>query len=183
MVSLPFGFRKSRRSNGGTAAGVISSGFASRSGETDRTPTPYTENGLSKAQIKHATRIRKFFALLTSFFLFVSVIFLILVEIGNTYDRAILRSIYFIRINLSQIVPQTVPNAVLLNSIAQTLGLHDIYQVGLWNFCAGYNGQGITDCSKPKTFYWFNPVEILLNELLAGASSTSSHLRLQRDHC
>jgi len=25
-------------------------------------------------------------------------------------------------------------------------------------------------CSKPKTLYWFNPVEILLNELLAGAT-------------
>ena len=48
--------------------------------------------------------------------------------------------------------------------------MHDFYQVGLWNFCEGYNNDGITDCSKPHTLYWFNPVEILLNELLAGAT-------------
>jgi hypothetical protein len=29
---------------------------------------------------------------------------------------------------------------------------------------------GITHCSKPNAAFWFNPVEILLNELLAGAS-------------
>ena len=29
---------------------------------------------------------------------------------------------------------------------------------------------GITYCSKPETLYWFNPVEILMNELLAGAT-------------
>jgi lysylphosphatidylglycerol synthetase-like protein (DUF2156 family) len=28
---------------------------------------------------------------------------------------------------------------------------------------------GITFCSKPQTFYWFNPVEILVSELLSGA--------------
>jgi len=26
-----------------------------------------------------------------------------------------------------------------LNSIARSLGLHDFYQVGLWNYCEGYN--------------------------------------------
>ena len=30
------------------------------------------------------------------------------------------------------------PNASLINSIAQSIGLHDFYQVGLWNFCEGY---------------------------------------------
>jgi len=56
------------------------------------------------------------------------------------------------------------------NSLARSLGLHDFYQVGLWNFCEGYNNEGITHCSKPKGLYWFNPVEILLNELLSGAT-------------
>ncbi len=65
------------------------------------------------------------------------------------------------------------PNAVLINSIARTLGLHDFYQVGLWNYCEGYegSGQGITGCSAAVLGYWFNPVEILLEELLAGATS------------
>ncbi|KAF9886126.1 hypothetical protein FE257_012061 [Aspergillus nanangensis] len=74
------------------------------------------------------------------------------------------------KIDLSNIVPLSVPNAVLINSIARSIGLHDFYQVGLWNFCEGYNDSGISHCSKPETLYWFNPVKILLSELLAGAT-------------
>lgn len=29
----------------------------------------------------------------------------------------------------------------LSNSIARTLGLHDFYQVGLWNYCEGYDDE------------------------------------------
>lgn len=134
---------------------------------------------LSKPQLKRATRTRKIFALLTSCFLSLSVIFLILLEIGGTYNSPVLRNWYFIRIDLSNVIPASVPNYALINTIAQTLGLHDFYQVGLWGFCEGYNGQGVTYCSEPETLYWFNPVEILKNELLAGASSKctlKSHL-------
>lgn len=131
--------------------------------------------GLTTAQIKRATRTRKIFTLLSSFFLFCSVIFMILVEIANTSNMAVLRDIYFIKLNLTNIFPISVPNGTLLNSIARTLGLHDFYQVGLWNFCEGYNNEGVTNCSKPQTLYWFNPVQILLNELLAGATSEFSN--------
>ncbi|KAH8730066.1 SUR7/PalI family-domain-containing protein [Phaeosphaeriaceae sp. PMI808] len=129
---------------------------------------PATE--LSKQQIKRATRTRKTWALLTSFFLFIALIFLILVEIAGTSNRTIIQNWYFIRLDLSNIVPASVPNSALINTIAQTLGLHDFYQVGLWGFCDGYLGEGVTFCSKPQTLYWFNPVEIIRNELLAGAS-------------
>ncbi|KAK8244376.1 actin cortical patch SUR7/pH-response regulator pali, partial [Phyllosticta capitalensis] len=125
---------------------------------------------LSKKQVKRATRTRKVFGLLTSFFFLLSFIFLVLVEVGNTYDKPVLRDTFFIKLDLSHIVPTSIPNAVLLNSIAETLGLHDFYQVGLWGFCEGYDNDGITHCSKPKSLYWFNPVEILLNELLSGAT-------------
>lgn len=138
---------------------------------TSDTPTP----DLSKHQLKRATRTRKLFALSTSFFLFVSLIFLILVEIANLYNKPILRDWYFIRLDLSNVVPSSVPNFALINTIAQTLGLHDFYQVGLWGFCEGYQGEGVTFCSEPQTLYWFNPVEILRNELLAGASSMFFH--------
>lgn len=132
-------------------------------------------SGLSNSQIKRATRTRRIWALLTSFLLLLSVVFLILVEVGNTNSSSSIRnSIYFIRLNLADIIPQTVPDATIVNSIAQTLGLHDFYQVGLWNFCQGYVDQGITDCSNPETSYWFNPVEILLSQLLAGATSMIS---------
>lgn len=128
-------------------------------------------NQPSKAQIKRATRTRFIWALISSFLLLVSVAFVILVEIGNYKVNDILNDIYFIKIDVSDIIPVQVPDAVLINSIAQTLGLHDFYQVGLWGFCQGYNGQGVTSCSEPETLYWFNPVEILQSQLLAGATS------------
>ncbi|ORY09367.1 SUR7/PalI family-domain-containing protein [Clohesyomyces aquaticus] len=134
------------------------------------TTSPTLAPELTKPQLKRATRTRKTFSLLCSAFLFISVIFLILVEIAGTYNRKLIRDWFFIRLDLSHIIPASVPNFALINTIAQTLGLHDFYQVGLWGFCEGYKGQGVTYCSKPETLYWFNPVQILRNELLAGAS-------------
>jgi hypothetical protein len=142
---------------------------------TTTTPTDIPTAELSKSQLKRATRTRKTWALLTSLFLFIALIFLILVEIAGLYNKRIIRNWFFIRLDVSNVVPSSVPNFALINTIAQTLGLHDFYQVGLWGFCEGYQGEGVTFCSRPQTLYWFNPVEILRNELLAGASSKSSH--------
>ena len=111
-------------------------------------------------------------ALLTSLLLLISVVFVVLVEIGNVRIRPILNNIYFIKLDLSNIIPVRVPNYTLINSIAQSLGLHDFYTVGLWNFCEGYNSEGVVACSKPETLYWFNPIEILQSELFSGATST-----------
>ncbi|KAL4914248.1 SUR7/PalI family-domain-containing protein [Aspergillus aurantiobrunneus] len=108
--------------------------------------------------------------ILRSFLHLIAWIFLLLVVIGNVSDRPVLRETYFMKINLSDIIPLSVPNANFINSIARSIGLHDFYQVGLWNFCEGYNNEGITFCSNPRPLYWFNPVEIILSELLAGAS-------------
>ncbi|OJJ63331.1 hypothetical protein ASPSYDRAFT_116667, partial [Aspergillus sydowii CBS 593.65] len=108
--------------------------------------------------------------LLRSFLHLIAWIFLVLVVIGNVSNKPVLRETYFMKIDLSNIIPLSVPNARFINSIARSIGLHDFYQVGLWNFCEGYNDEGITFCSKPETLYWFNPIEIILSELLAGAS-------------
>jgi len=96
---------------------------------------------------------------------------LLLIELGNTHTHPILTTIYFLRLDFSHIIPRSAPNALLIDSIARTLGLHDFYQTGLWNYCDGYAGSGITSCGPPRTGYWFDPVEILLRELLAGATS------------
>ena len=142
------------------------------SSTTSPDTSPPTYSHPSPSTIKAATRIRLIFSLLTSLLFFIALIFLILVEIGNTRaDRPVLGSIYFLKLDLSHIIPRSVPQASLINSIARTLGLHDFYQVGLWNYCEGY-GDSITNCSKPKTLYWFNPVSIILSELLAGATTT-----------
>lgn len=132
--------------------------------------SPPNDGHLSQPKIKAATRTRLIFSLLTSALFFIALIFLILVEIGNTRgNKPVLGSIYFMKLDLSHIIPLSVPNASLINSIARTLGLHDFYQVGLWNYCVGY-GNEITECSKPVTMYWFDPVSIILSELLAGAT-------------
>ena len=62
------------------------------------------------------------------------------VEVGNTPGGSIRSQFYFVKLDLSDIIVQALPSAqlTLTNSIARTLGLHDFYQVGLWNFCEGY---------------------------------------------
>jgi len=130
----------------------------------------FSGGAMDKSALKRATRPRMIWCIITSLLLLISVIFLILVEIGNTSKSGALPNIYFIKLDLSHVFPTTIPNSNLLNSIAQTLGLHDFYQVGLWNYCEGYNGQGATACSKTQALYWFNPVAIIANELVAGAS-------------
>lgn len=132
---------------------------ASTSPDSDDSPTS------SKPKQSHIL-LRIF----TSICHLLALIFLILVCIGNLNARPVLRSTYFLKIDLSNIIPRSVPNAVLINSIARSIGLHDFYQVGLWNFCEGYDDEGITYCSPHQRFYWFNPVQILVDELLAGAT-------------
>jgi len=150
----------------------------SRAKQTHPQPSPTSSDTTfdpssksSPTNIKRLTRTRKTLSLLSALSFLIALTFLILVEIGNTHTAPVLGDIYFLKLDFSHVIPRSVPNAILINSIARTLGLHDFYQVGLWNYCGGYHGSGITSCSKPKTLYWFNPVEILLNELLAGATS------------
>ncbi|KAJ6783349.1 hypothetical protein PWT90_04348 [Aphanocladium album] len=100
---------------------------------------------------------------------FITIPFLVLVLIGNTHINSVLNDIYFYKLDVSHIIPIAVDNSQLLNSVARSLGLHDFYSVGLWNFCEGYSDEGVVYCSSPKEFYWFNPVEVLVSELLAGA--------------
>jgi hypothetical protein len=63
------------------------------------------------------------------------------VEIGNTRGTNVLGSIYFFKLDMANILPQSASGLTLQNSIARTLGLHDFYQVGLWNFCEGYDDE------------------------------------------
>ncbi|EQB53275.1 SUR7 protein [Colletotrichum gloeosporioides Cg-14] len=116
-------------------------------------------------------KIRRNSAIVCAVCYFISIIFLILVIIGNTSIKPVLTDIYFFKLDVSDIIPlSSGNNAALLNSIARSLGLHDFYQVGLWNFCEGYDDEGVTFCSTPQRLFWFNPIEILTNELLAGAT-------------
>ena len=162
MASFP-GFRRNRRGDlhheGGNYPEKHQGG-----------PASLGEYPLVAATVRRATRTRRLWALLSSLLLFITLIFLIMVEIGNIKDKPALRNTWFIRLNLSNIIPSSISNASVINSIAQTLGLHDFYQIGLWGYCEGENNQGVTQCSKPKALYWFNPVSIIQSQLLAGST-------------
>ncbi|KAJ9156724.1 SUR7 family protein pun1 [Pleurostoma richardsiae] len=160
MPLLPSALRPRLRSR--RSAGTISPLKPEKASSTSRTAT--------NSQINSATKARRIFIAVASLSYLIAFVFLILVVIGNTSRKPVIKQTYFFKLDLTNIIPQSVPNADLINSIARTLGLHDFYQVGLWNFCEGYNDEGITSCSKPESLYWFNPVEILLNELLSGAT-------------
>src|SRR3954447_21945661 len=79
--------------------------------DVDRSLKP--SNGSEGVNIKRATRTRKTISLVASLFLFISFIFLILVLIGNTHIKPVLADVWFIRLDLSNVVPLAVPNAVL----------------------------------------------------------------------
>jgi len=105
-----------------------------------------------------------------SFCYAISVIFLLLVVIGNTANKAGIRNIYFFQLELSNIIPLDAPNAVLLNSVARSLGLHDFYQVGLWNFCEGYNDEYVLLPGPTSPASKYGEANLLLTK--PGVSST-----------
>ena len=183
-------FRSSRRQAGrqDTSDGGVahSDDTTASSDRTAVTPSPAAAYHPS-VDLKKATKTRKHAVLLASICFFISVIFLILVcvasnfcgshcintrqtLIGNIRKLPVIRNTWFFKLDLTNIIPASIDGLSLMNSLARSLGLHDFYQVGLWGFCEGYNDEGITKCSSPKTLWWFNPVEIILNELLPGAT-------------
>ena len=176
---MAFG-RKKKADLSPTTAGDLE-GRASKP-DSDRTLTDNYDNAAAPTpwQLKRATKTRKTWTIISAFLLFCSVIFTIMVEIGNTSNKPGLTNLYFIRLNLTNVFPASIPNATVLNSIARSLGLDDYYQVGLWNYCGGYNNGGIQTCTKPQTLYWFNPVAIIQSQLFAGASSQFITLLLYR---
>ncbi|KAI0152777.1 SUR7/PalI family-domain-containing protein [Xylariaceae sp. FL1272] len=134
-------------------------------------PSNADSKGLDHARVKKLTSTRRHAIIVTSVFYLLAVVFFILVEIGNTSGGKVLGEMYFYKLDLTNIFATASTSTLTLqNSIARTLGLHDFYQVGLWNFCEGYNTDGITHCSKTNPKFWFDPVAILLSELFSGAS-------------
>lgn len=142
------------RASGSTAVHTVSPTTSTFSGST--------MGGLSKADLRDATRHRKGFAIFTSVMFFIAMCFLVILQVGNVSNKVV-ADLYMFKIDVSKIVPEG----------AKSLGLHDFYQVGLWNFCEGFNDKGITACSKPSVFFWFNPVQIIVDEMLQGDSCES----------
>ena len=144
MAFLPSALRFRRSPRSSTTGGRFSSAdltSSEKSSSRHANAASQHRRQVSRADIKRSTKLRKSFATVASISYLISFVFLVLILIGNTSNRPVLREVYFFKLDLSNIIPLSAPNAMLINSIAQTLGLHDFYQVGLWNFCEGYNGQ------------------------------------------
>lgn len=92
--------------------------------------------------------VRTFAATLAGISYFITIPFLILVLIGNTHINPVLDDIFFFKLDVSHIIPISVENSKLLNSVARSLGLHDFYQVGVWSYCEGYNDEYVTSSAS-----------------------------------
>src|SRR6266536_109312 len=118
MSSLPsFGSTHRRRK-----AGSFTQTSPSDSAQSKESPP--TAQSCQRSHRAHA-----YLSILAPLLHLISLVFLILVIIGNIHNQPVLRSTYFLKLDLSHIIPRSVPNAVLINSIARTLGLHNFYQV------------------------------------------------------
>ena len=121
--------------------------------------------------------VRSVIVSLAVFLAVVTVVFQVVTTIGGL-DRTGLRDLYFLRINTTNIVPETrTPLAGVLNTVASELGLQDYYQTSLWTYCYGRIANNdvadfgpIAGCNASSTSYYFNPVDIISQSLYSGAS-------------
>ncbi|MCJ1355367.1 MAG: hypothetical protein MMC33_005358 [Icmadophila ericetorum] len=133
------------------------------------TSTLYSEQKVTTVQ-EGPSGARRFFAFFTAFLFFAATAMLILIQIGSLSNKHVLTEIYFFKMDLSHIVASDSQKHIHSRDVATSAGLHDFYQVGMWNFCTGNYPKGITECSKPKLMFWFNPVQTIISELKKGAS-------------
>lgn len=84
--------------------------------------------------------------------------------IGNISNKPVIRQTYLFKLNLANILPAGIEDIEFVNSIARSLGLHDFYQVGLWNFCEGYDDEYVASsptnrpallCSEQRQIFHF----------------------------
>lgn len=115
-------------------------------------------------------RRRKQITIAAEFCTVVSLVATALVLLGNTHLNEVLDTIYFLKLDTSSLYPpQDSPAAEsIMRYITDLSGakLAHFYQVGLWNYCEGYEDKGITYCSVPTVTHYFNPVEMMISKAL-----------------
>ncbi|KAL5360954.1 SUR7/PalI family-domain-containing protein [Aspergillus floccosus] len=128
----------------------------------------------------------RFLCILTPYALTIaSLVCIIMVGLGCTNaNSGTLNDLYFFRANLQNVtsssssVTSQVTDALnsagvsvsdgdiqsALQEVEKTFDLKDFYTIGLWGYCDGninnnhkYN---VSNCSKPETMFWFNPLEV-----------------------
>ncbi|KAI0107264.1 SUR7/PalI family-domain-containing protein [Nemania sp. FL0031] len=132
-----------------------------------------------KAGSKRRFTARRNAIILSCLFYLSALVLLILVEMGNTQKNETLGNIFLFRLDLTNVLARSVPSGVTSHdSIARSTGLRGFYQAGLWNFCEGYKDTGFSSCSKPSISFWFDPTEVLPQDIVKGANLGASGLGL-----
>lgn len=100
----------------------------------------------------------------------VSLVSITLVPLGNTHLSPELDKIYFLKADSTSPFPKKdpKPGEMIMKHITTINGakLPHFYQVGLWNYCEGYQDTGITYYSKPVITNSVNPVEVVISKAL-----------------
>jgi hypothetical protein len=93
---------------------------------------------------------------------------LVMVLLGSTHVNNVLDDIWFMRVKSNSPFPKHNPlyKDVFLDGIGNinAAQMPHFYQVGLWNYCEGFDEIGITYCSTPTPAHYFNPVESMLKK-------------------
>lgn len=93
---------------------------------------------------------------------------LVMVLLGSTHVNNVLDDIWFMRVKSNSPFPKHNPlyKDVFLDGIGNinAAQMPHFYQVGLWNYCEGFDGIGITYCSTPTPAHYFNPVESMFKK-------------------
>ncbi|KAK6364671.1 hypothetical protein LTS17_011968 [Exophiala oligosperma] len=99
---------------------------------------------------------------------------LVLVFLAGTHDRNnTLDDLYFLKIDLRNITLTSSANLLgdgnsnnetvlggALQAAKQSLGLKDFYTVYLRNYCSWNGDDTYANCTSPKAYFWFNPIEV-----------------------
>ncbi|CAK7216327.1 hypothetical protein SCUCBS95973_002775 [Sporothrix curviconia] len=178
--------------NDGGPIGFVSSHGATGSVQGQFTPWAGSTNGArawshadeveaatpSPRQIWIATRIRRYLTGICCALYLIATVLLIVAQTGSTNARQPSTDIFLFRFNLSVLFDESygsglnISDLALSEATADSLGLHNYYQAGLWGYCVGDSVSDFTSCSRPRLFYWFNPVAILLSEMLNTSTLT-----------
>ncbi|KAF1349990.1 SUR7/PalI family-domain-containing protein [Delphinella strobiligena] len=118
-----------------------------------------------------------------------SLVCIILINLGGiSKSSSTLNKLYFFEADLTNFTVSSGSSSELssvLEAAYDSGDIADIYQIHLWNYCKGNESSTnssdikITSCSKRKTDFWFNPLEVwnissIANETASSVTSNSS---------
>lgn len=104
------------------------------------------------------------YSILGSIWALVSVILLLFIILGSVSTTAVLRDLWFIKLDFSDIGKDLITGLSGLSSSDVTkLRDYKFFTMGLWNYCYWGTDGNIMGCTKPSTGFYFTIDEIVYN--------------------